>query len=52
MNRAKNMGHSSPRTGEDMTFMAQVIIQHYRAVQPHTAVPRLARVVKFDSSFM
>ena len=38
------MGHSGLRTGyNERTFTAQVIVQHHGAVQPHTAISRLAR---------
>ena len=41
------MGHSNIKTGEnERKFIAQVLIQHHRAVQPHTAISRLARAVQ------
>ena len=38
------MGHSDLTTGlSERKFTAQVFIQHHRAVQLHTAIPRLIR---------
>ena len=39
------MGNSGIKTGyNERKFTAQVFIQHYGAVQPHTATPWLTRV--------
>ena len=38
------MGHPGLTTGyNESTYTAQVFIQHHGSVQPHTAIPRLAR---------